>query len=85
VLEGVQFLGNSLLQHMLPGGFKRRCHTGLLARRDKTQRPKQAHQLLQMSAANPYAAEDAVAFMSKVAAIVPKHYRPPAIRCRGSA
>ena len=51
-----------LLQHVLPSGFKRIRHYGLLASAAKTER-------LAMPAANPQAREDAQAFMRRVAAI----------------
>ena len=67
-LEGRQFIGR-LLQHVLPPGFKRIRHYGLLAPVAKTQRLALARQLLAMPAANPQAREDAQAFMRRVAAI----------------
>ena len=54
---------------MLPLGFKRIRHYGLLAPVAKTQRLALARQLLAMPAANPQAHEDAQAFMRRVAAI----------------
>jgi hypothetical protein len=67
-LDGTQFIGR-LLQHVLPPGFKRIRHYGLLAPAAKTQRLALARQLLAMPAANPQAREDARAFMRRVAAI----------------
>jgi Putative transposase/Transposase zinc-binding domain len=67
-MDGVQFI-ERLLQHVLPPGFKRIRHYGLLAPAAKTQRLALARQLLQMPAANPQAREDAQAFMRRVAAI----------------
>ena len=67
-MEGTQFIGR-LLQHVLPPGFKRIRHYGLLAPVAKTQRLALARQLLAMPAANPQAREDAQAFMRRVAAI----------------
>ncbi len=67
-LDGTQFIAR-LLQHVLPPGFKRIRHYGLLAPAAKTQRLAQARQLLAMPAANPQAREDAQAFMRRVAAI----------------
>ena len=54
---------------MLPGGFKRIRHYGLLAPAAKTERLALARQLLAMPAANAQAREDAQAFMRRVAAI----------------
>ncbi len=67
-MDGQQFIGR-LLQHVLPSGFKRIRHYGLLASATKTQRLALARQLLAMPAANPQAREDAQAFMRRVAAI----------------
>ena len=67
-LDGAQFIAR-LLQHVLPPGFKRIRHCGLLAPAAKTQRLALARQLLAMPAANPQAREDAQAFMRRVAAI----------------
>lgn len=58
-----------LLQHVLPPGFKRIRHYGLLAPATKTERLAQARRLLAMPAANRQAREDAQAFMRRVAAI----------------
>ena len=54
---------------MLPPGFKRIRHFGLLAPAAKTQRLALARRLLAMPAPNPQALEDAQAFMRRVAAI----------------
>ncbi len=67
-MDGVQFVGR-FLQHVLPQGFKRIRHYGLLAPAAKTQRLALARQLLEMPPANPQAREDAQAFMRRVAAI----------------
>jgi len=67
-LEGTQFIAR-LLQHVLPAGFKRIRHYGLLAPAAKAQRMALARQLLAMPAPNPQAREDAQAFMRRVAAI----------------
>lgn len=67
-IEGTTFVAR-LLQHVLPAGFKRIRHYGLLAPAAKTQRLAQARQLLAMPAANAQAREDAQAFMRRVAAI----------------
>jgi Putative transposase len=58
-----------LLQHVLPSGFKRIRHYGLLAPAGKTERLATARRLLAMPQANPRAVEDAQAFMRRVAAI----------------
>jgi hypothetical protein len=67
-MPGMQFIGR-FLQHVLPLGFKRIRHYGLLAPAAKTARLQMARQLLDMPAANPAAREDAQAFMRRVAAI----------------
>ncbi len=67
-LDGVQFIGR-LLQHVLPPGFKRVHHYGLLASAAKAQRLALARSLLRMPTANPAAREEAQAFMRRVAAI----------------
>jgi Putative transposase/Transposase zinc-binding domain len=67
-IDGTQFIGR-LLQHVLPPGFKRIRHYGLLAPAAKTQRLALARQLLAMPASNPHAREDAQAFMRRVAGI----------------
>jgi hypothetical protein len=67
-MDGQQFIGR-LLQHVLPPGFKRIRHYGLLAPAAKTERLALARQLLAMPAANPQVREDAQAFMRRVAAI----------------
>lgn len=65
-MPGEQFV-DRLLQHVLPSGFKRIRHYGLLAPCAKTQRLAQARRLLAMPAANAKAQEDARAFMKRVA------------------
>ena len=67
-IDGVQFIGR-LLQHVLPGGFKRIRHYGLLAPAAKAERLALARALLAMPAPNPRALEDAQTFMRRVAAI----------------
>ena len=67
-LPGEQFIGR-LLQHVLPPGFKRIRHYGLLAPATKTARLATARRLLAMPAASRQAREDAQAFMRRVAAI----------------
>ena len=66
-MSGEQFIGR-LLQHVLPPGFKRIRHYGVLAPATKTERLATARKLLAMPAANPQAREDAQAFMRRVAA-----------------
>lgn len=67
-MPGEQFVGRLLL-HVLPPGFKRIRHYGLLAPAAKTERLTLARKLLAMPAANPQARQDAQAFMRRVAAI----------------
>ena len=67
-INGEQLIGRLLL-HVLPSGFKRIRHYGLLAPAAKTQRLVLARQMLAMPAINPRAREDAQAFMRRVAAI----------------
>ena len=67
-MPGEQFIAR-LLQHVLPTGFKRLRHYGLLAPAAKAERLTLARQLLAMPQANPQAREDAQAFMCRVAAI----------------
>jgi len=67
-LPGTEFVAR-LLQHVLPAGFKRIRHFGLLAPAAKAQRLALARQLLAMPQPSPQAREDALAFMRRVAAI----------------
>jgi Putative transposase len=67
-LSGEQFIGR-FLQHVLPGGFKRIRHYGLLAPTHKRERLDAARALLAMPAINPRAQEQARAFMQRVSAI----------------
>jgi len=67
-MPGPQFVGR-LLQHVLPPGFKRIRHYGLLAPAAKTVQLALARKLLAMPAAHPQAREDAQAFMRRVAII----------------
>lgn len=67
-VDGVAFVAR-FLQHVLPPGFKRIRHFGLLAPAAKAPRLALARQLLAMPLPNPRAAEDAAAFMRRVAAI----------------
>ncbi len=67
-IDGAAFI-ERFMQHVLPSGFKRIRHYGLLAPAAKTQRLALARSLLAMPAANAQAREDAQAFMRRVAAI----------------
>ena len=67
-VPGTEFVGR-LLQHVLPPGFKRIRHYGLLAPAGKTKRLALARQLLAMPAASAQAREDAQAFMRRVAGL----------------
>ena len=67
-MHGVQFI-ERLLLHVLPSGFKRIGHDGLLAPAAKTQRLAASRKLLAMPRANPQAVEDAQAFMRRVAGL----------------
>lgn len=67
-MPGEQFVGR-LLQHVLPPGFKRIRHYGLLAPAAKTERLATARKLLAMPQSNPQAREDAQTFMRRVVAI----------------
>jgi Putative transposase len=67
-VPGEQFIGR-LLRHVLPSGFKRIRHYGLLAPATKTERLAAARRLLAMPQANPRALEDAQAFMRRVAGL----------------
>ncbi|MFT3816823.1 MAG: transposase [Rubrivivax sp.] len=67
-LEGTQFIGRFML-HVLPAGFKRIRHYGLLAPAAKVQRLAAARHLLAMPQPGPVRQDDARAFMRRVAAI----------------
>ncbi len=67
-LDGQEFIGR-FLQHVLPSGFKRIRHYGLLAPATKADRLATARDLLAMPVPNPKAVEDAQVFMRRVAAI----------------
>jgi hypothetical protein len=67
-IDGAQFVGR-FLQHVLPAGFKRIRHYGLLASAHKAQRLAQARAALAMPAPNPLARATAAAFMQRVARI----------------
>jgi hypothetical protein len=68
VIDGETFIAR-FLQHVLPPGFKRIRHYGLLSAATKTERLAKAREALAMPAANVQAREDAAAFMKRVAAI----------------
>lgn len=67
-LAGEEFI-ERLLQHVLPPGFKRIRHYGLLAPAAKARRMALARRLLAMPQPSPRAREDAQAFMRRVAAV----------------
>ena len=67
-LDGDEFI-ERLLLHVVPRGFKRIRHYGLLATASKTERLACARALLHMPQANPAVAEDVAQFMRRVAAI----------------
>jgi hypothetical protein len=67
-IGGQAFIGR-LLQHVLPSGFKRIRHYGLLAPASKGERLSHARALLQMPQPQAQAIEDAQAFMRRVAAL----------------
>ncbi|CAN5224283.1 IS91 family transposase [soil metagenome] len=67
-LDGCDFIAR-LMQHVLPPGFKRIRHYGLLAPAAKTPRLALARRLLAMPPYNARACEDAQAFMRRVACI----------------
>ena len=67
-IEGGEFIAR-FLRHVLPPGFKRIRHYGLLAPAGKTARLAQARQALAMPPPNAQACEDAQAFMRRVAAM----------------
>lgn len=67
-IEGVEFI-ERFLQHVQPLGFKRIRHYGLLAPAAKAQLLPLARSLLRMPPPNRRAAEDAQAFMRRVAGI----------------
>ena len=68
VASGQEFIAR-FVQHVLPSGFKRIRHYGLLAPAAKTERLALARQLLAMPPANPQASEDAQACRRRIAAI----------------
>ena len=68
LIDGPTFVAR-FLQHVLPPGFKRIRHYGLLSAATKSQRLAQARRALAMPAANAQACEDAAAFLERVTAI----------------
>ena len=68
VIDGEAFIAR-FLQHVLPPGFKRIRHYGLLSAATKTERLAKAREALTMPAANAQAREDAAAFIKRVAGI----------------
>jgi len=66
-VDGPEFV-RRLLQHVLPPGFKRIRHYGLLAPAVKGHRLGDARALLGMPSPNPVASEDACNFMRRIAA-----------------
>lgn len=66
-IDGVEFV-ERFLQHVLPPGFKRIRHYGLLAPAAKSHRLAAARALLGLPQPNPVACEDACAFMRRIAA-----------------
>ena len=67
-IPGTQFIAR-FLQHVLPAGFKRIRHYGLLAPATKAQRLQAARALLAMPQPSPQRQDDAREFMRRVAAI----------------
>jgi hypothetical protein len=67
-VDGCEFVAR-FLQHVLPPGFKRIRHYGLLAPAAKQQRLASARTLLCMPQPNVPAVEDAIAFMRRIAAL----------------
>ncbi|MFO0207437.1 MAG: transposase, partial [Betaproteobacteria bacterium] len=63
-----EFVGR-FLQHVLPAGFKRIRHYGLLAPAHKTRCLSQARAALAMPVPNPIAQETVAAFMRRLARI----------------
>ena len=68
LIDGETFIAR-FLQHVLPSGFKRIRHYGLLSAATKTERLAKAREALAMPAANAQAREDAAAFIKRVAGI----------------
>jgi hypothetical protein len=68
VIDGEAFIAR-FLQHVLPPGFKRIRHYGMLSAATKTERLALAREALAMPAASVQAREDAAAFIKRVASI----------------
>jgi len=68
LIDGPTFIAR-FLQHVLPPGFKRIRHYGLLSPAVKTERMAAARAALAMPAKNEQAQEDAAAFLKRVAGI----------------
>ena len=68
LIDGQTFISR-FLQHVLPPGFKRIRHYGLLSPALKADRLAAARAALAMPAANEQAREDAAAFLKRVAGI----------------
>ena len=68
LIDGPTFVARSL-QHVLPPGFKRVRHFGLLSPAVKTARRAAARAALLMPASNAQAQEDTAAFFKRVASI----------------
>ena len=68
VIDGLTFIAR-FLQHILPSGFKRIRHYGLLSPALKAERMSIARAALNMPAVNAQAREDAAAFLKRVAGI----------------
>ena len=67
-IDGPQFMGR-FLQHVLPSGFKRIRHYGLLSPALKTERMAAARAALNLPAASAPAREDAAEFLKRAAQI----------------
>ena len=67
-IDGPSFIGR-FLQHVLPPGFKRIRHYGLLSAATKSKRLAQARKALAMPAPEAQACEDATAFLKRVTGI----------------
>lgn len=67
-IDGPTFVAR-FLQHVLPPGFKRIRHYGLLSAATKSARLAQAQLALALPAANAQTCEDAAAFLKRVTAI----------------
>ena len=68
LIDGQDFIAR-FLQHVLPPGFKRIRHYGLLSSAVKAQKLAAARAALAMPEANEQAREDAAAFLKRVAGI----------------